>query len=1118
MKSNPFSFLIILLLIGNIYAGYSQTDSQKQKITSRYNTSLLKQLSSKYLLESKADQKALFQEAKRKNLKLSLQLKDGSYAELQRIDEDGTPLYYKTYNVKASRSTRTDHLNIGGSTGFNLDGQDMTAYVWDGGHPRPSHQEYQSGSAISRVTLKDTVSEGGLDLNFHAGHVTGTLVASGVVPAAKGMAPKAKVDAYKWNSDLAEAAAAAAEGMLVSNHSYGLKSDDLPDYFFGNYINSSRNWDNLQYNAPYYLMVVAGGNDGEETFNDNPIDPNYPQYDKLTGIATSKNNLVVANAQDANVTDDGEFLSVQINPGSSQGPTDDLRIKPDITGNGTGVYSTYANGDSSYNSISGTSMASPNVAGSALLLQQHSQKLFGEFMRSATLKGLILHTADDAGMEGPDAIFGWGLMNTKRASEAMSSKDNGVVINDLSLLPGQTYTLEVKSNDVDALLASISWTDPAGESTNQLNSKTPRLVNDLDIVVEQNGTEHLPWRLTGVNSNEKGNNSADNFERVDIENASGTYTIKITHKGDLENEQQNYTLIVTGLNSEPVVCEATPPTGITVGGLNYESASLYWDNLAGGKYDFRYREKGSTEWLESSVETNSINLDNLSELTTYEVQIRTNCVEENTVSDFSEIVTFKTKEFVLSYCHSEGQNTSDEFIARVRLNEIDNESGAGSGYSDFTNVSTDLVVGKSYTVTVNPGWTGTVYPEGISVWIDFNLNGDFTDDGEQVLAAGPSTSDEVSATFTVPEGAVEGESLRMRVSMKYDGFPSSCESFSYGEVEDYSVVLLPAGSCSIPTPEGKAEQRFCSEPTLADIEVDGESVAWYADEFDEAPLLSDYAISNGEVLYAAKVEGDCESEGRLAVTVNFGDVESPTPTQEVLQNIVAQCEVTELIPPTATDNCDQGQLSAKTKAELPILESREITWEYTDTSGNVSTQTQKIIIEDTEKPEILVKDNITLELGQDGLATLSADDIDGGTTDNCQLEKRELSRVDFSCEDFDQNASTKEVLFTVTDASGNTTEKMVEVTLKNSVSSCSFDKANVVLYPNPTRQELHFESERIQLPVDQYRVFDINGKEVLVLKIDSNDKSIDVSNLPSGNYFLLMSSGNKTLTKRFIKK
>ena len=82
-----------------------------------------------------------------------------------------------------------------------------------------------------------------------------------------------------------------------------------------------------------------------------------------------------------------------------------------FSGNGTTLNSTTSTGDNQYTSLSGTSMASPNVMGTLLLLQQHYSNLYQKFIRSSTLKGLACHTADDAGNAGPDAKFGWGLLN-----------------------------------------------------------------------------------------------------------------------------------------------------------------------------------------------------------------------------------------------------------------------------------------------------------------------------------------------------------------------------------------------------------------------------------------------------------------------------------------------------------------------------------------------------------------------------------------------------------------------------------------------------------------------------------------------------------------------------------
>lgn len=143
------------------------------------------------------------------------------------------------------------------------------------------------------------------------------------------------------------------------------------------------------------------------------------------------------------------------------------------------------------------------------------------------------------------------------------------------------------------------------------------------------------------------------------------------------------------------------------------------------------------------------------------------------------------------YCASQGNNVNDEYISRVQLNTINNASGAQK-YSDFTSISTSLSVGSTYTITVTPTWTGSTYNEGYAVWIDYNGDKDFGDAGELVWSKAASTNTPNSGTFTVPSGAASG-ATRMRVSMKYNGIPTSCETFSYGEVEDYTINLGGAG-------------------------------------------------------------------------------------------------------------------------------------------------------------------------------------------------------------------------------------------------------------------------------------------------------------------------------------
>ncbi|MEQ9466622.1 MAG: S8 family serine peptidase [Ekhidna sp.] len=776
---------------------FAQTQLQRQEISSKYDKAKLTQLKQDFRAKQESKKAQAINMASLRGWEILKANSDGSIDELVAVSNDGQPIYYTIYNEDAARSTRANHLNIGGSLGLSLDGQNMTAHVWDGGPTRVTHQEFDGPGGNNRVSINDGVT--GLNGNsFHAQHVTGTIVASGVQAAAKGMAPRARALTHDWNNDLSEATAEAASGMLISNHSYGYRADLVPDWYFGAYIDETRDWDNLLYNSPYYLMVVAAGNDGNDNSSNGSPLAGASSFDKLTGHSTAKNNMVVANGQDANVNNDGSFNSVVINSSSSEGPTDDYRIKPDITGNGTGVYSTYDNSDVAYNSISGTSMASPNVAGTLLLLQQHYNNVNGSFMRAATLKGLALHTADDAGISGPDAVYGWGLLNAKKAAETISSNGGASIVSELTLSPGQTYTLNVDSDGSNPLIASISWTDPAGTAnTGTTNLSTPVLVNDLDIRVSKGATTYTPYRLTGVNSNGTGDNTVDPYERVDISSATGSYTVTVTHKGSLSGGSQNFSLVVTGLGaSQP--CTATTPTGLSASNVGSSTASLSWSAVAGATYDVRYRQTGTTTWTTQASSGASASLSGLTPQTQYEAQVRSKC-SDGSNSSYSSSVTFTTTEVQLNYCASNGNNTSDEYISRVQIGTIDNSTGASSGgYGDFTGQSTNLAKNASVTITVTPTWTGTTYNEAYSAWIDYNKDGDFTDAGEQVWTRSATQTTPVSGTFTVPSSAVEG-TTRLRVSMKYNGIPTSCESFQYGEVEDYTVNITVGGDTQAPT-------------------------------------------------------------------------------------------------------------------------------------------------------------------------------------------------------------------------------------------------------------------------------------------------------------------------------
>jgi hypothetical protein len=281
-------------------------------------------------------------------------------------------------------------------------------------------------------------------------------------------------------------------------------------------------------------------------------------YDKLTGEKNSKNNLVVANASSASINNSGEvvFGLIAINDSSSQGPSDDGRIKPDITGLGTDILSTSDNvNNNTYSEATGTSMSAPNVSGTLLLLQELYYREYNEYMLSSSLKALVLNTASDGGNEGPDAIFGWGLLNAKKAANVILRKiSSESILEEETLMTGQTKVFQITAKGGEPVSVMIVWNDPAGEARNgELNNSTPALINDLDLRISNATQSFFPWKLdlNDVSAPAiKGDNSVDNIEQILIDDpiAGENYTIKISHKGNLE-ENQDFSIVATGISA-----------------------------------------------------------------------------------------------------------------------------------------------------------------------------------------------------------------------------------------------------------------------------------------------------------------------------------------------------------------------------------------------------------------------------------------------------------------------------------------------------------------------------------------------------------------------------------------
>lgn len=375
-----------------------------------------------------------------------------------------------------------------------------------------------------------------------------------------------------------------------------------------------------------------------------------------------------------------------------------------------------------------------------------------------------------------------------------------------------------------------SFLPEVGSSTDGFWPASSRIIPLCNATIEMNikGLKMATYygKATNITSNFSNNAGTVNYSFQNFSIKPATYTVslmpispQITAVGTsktysnfslLQNQNDNITFTVnpatpvgtvlqlqlkvnngldelTEIVNVTVTCTSAPTT-LTTTTVTTNSATLNWAAIPGiNNYTVEYKTNSSSTWIVANANNASTNfsLTGLAQNTIYNWRVKANCA--NGFSAYSQ-ANFTTKN-PITYCASKGSNSSIVFIDWVLLGTINRVSGNDGGYFNGTANSTNLLRGASQTIAFSSGFASTTYRQYWRVWIDYNKDGDFTDTGEQVVSTDITGSGNGLGTFVIPNSALLG-TTRMRVASKNGSLPTSCQTFSYGEVEDYTVNII----------------------------------------------------------------------------------------------------------------------------------------------------------------------------------------------------------------------------------------------------------------------------------------------------------------------------------------
>ncbi len=391
----------------------------------------------------------------------------------------------------------------------------------------------------------------------------------------------------------------------------------------------------------------------------------------------------------------------------------------------------------------------------------------------------------------------WETVSNRARSSSFvfTARDNSPIVNEQQTNSG-LQNINVGNEGPFKVTSTTVYNNTAGAVTWDVVNTNSGIYNAPNVKIDYTADNGLTWVVLSPSTP---NDGAEAFTFSSLPTGTNI-KIRVSAVGNVFYAIGNATVAAS-----TATCSAAATTGVAASGLTISSGNITWAPVQGATYTLRYRKTGTTNWVTVNVPTNSYYISGLDDTTQYEVQVANIC--GSTVGTYSASTNFSTLPY--AYCTNATGSSDDEYISNVSVTPVGmtavSNTSAASTYTDYTTDLSKLITlrqgSSGNAISVTKAWTASQYNEGVTAWIDFNRDGNFTD-SEIIFTSPSNVVTPVSGTFSVPANAYTDKKVIMRVVMAYEDQPENgCNGFAYGEIEDYPVqIQLALGTSDVGNP------------------------------------------------------------------------------------------------------------------------------------------------------------------------------------------------------------------------------------------------------------------------------------------------------------------------------